>query len=176
MKLDRMNEMEIYLADTLKKMAQKRVDFLIKEYREQNKLLCDLISDILKGLVNSRKGYLIISYLRSSIVTRSNDFLFIFYSGEPYVEEEPDQVFWQVEDILRGTEKDMIEIEMILRKKFIRIISCEMESIRREYMIELYAECKKLFQLILSDIKEKEGIKVYYGEYMGEVPIEIGII
>lgn len=176
MKLDRMDEMETFLSEKLRTLTEKRVELLIKNYQKQDKKICNTVSDILRGLANSRQGYLIISYLRSSIVTGSNEFLFAFYSDEPYVEEEPDKVIWQMDDLFRDTEDDMIEVDKMLRERFIRILSSEIETIRRSYMIKLYEKCKKLFQQIVENIEDKEGIKVYYGEYMGEMPTEIGVV
>ncbi len=45
-------------------------------------------------------------------------------------------------------------------------------------MIKIFEKCEVLFKYILEEDKigKKEGIQVFYGEYMGEKVTQIGIV
>ena len=110
-----------------------------------------------------------ISYLRSSIVTESHGFHFGFYAEEPYVEADPDYVILKFPLLFEETVKDMEVIGRLLRKKFIRIFSSELEEIRRDYLLSIYAESGRVFEKMLKTDDKEGKQKVYYGEYDGGI-------
>ncbi len=177
MGLERVVKMEEAIAENLSALLEKRILKIVDNYQKENEE-GRKIPDILRALTNSREGSLIIGYLRSSIVSESHAFYFGFYTNELFVEENPDYVMVKLPAFFDGIEEDIIEIEKLLEKNFIRIFTSEIEEIRRHYMVKIYERCGMLFEHVLEDESNeiKEGIKVFYGEYMGEKVTQVGIV
>lgn len=176
MKLERSEEMMNEISETWDALITKRIAVVVKYYENNRDIYHNKIVDILRGLADSRQGYLVISYLRSSAVTESHEFYFAYYADEPFIEEEPDGVILEFGEFFHGLEEDISELKNCLSKKFIRIFSSELEEIRRSYTLCIYAECEKLFCWVLDNVSEQIGIDVWYGEYMGETVNKIGTI
>ena len=177
MELERVVQMEESIVENLNDLLEKRILRIVDNYQKENEANKN-IPDILRALIYSREGSLIIGFLRSSIVSESYAFYFGFYEDELFVEENPDYIILKLPIFFEGVEEDIIEIEKLLRRKFIRVFSSEIEEIRRHYMIKIFEKCEVLFKYILEEDKigKKEGIQVFYGEYMGEKVTQIGIV
>lgn len=170
-----MERCEMERITDMKTFLQERKEFLLKErikklkstltYEESKEL-----ESILKELVSEGEGgRLLIVYLRSSYITGSHNFYIAFYTGEPFVEEEPDNVVYSMQEIFQSVEDDWVDMQKKLQEKFIRIMDSEKEEIRRWYMEELYRCAGILFKEWLEDMKSEKNTEVYYGSYMDEV-------
>lgn len=54
-------------------------------------------------------------------MSESYAFYFGFYEDELFVEENPDYIILKLPIFFEGVEEDIIEIEKLLRRKFIRV-------------------------------------------------------
>lgn len=115
------------------------------------------------------EGVVVISYLRSSIVTGSHEFYIAYYSGEPFVEEEPECVYLDLRHLFEGAEADCGEIIRILGKKFVRLLDSEKEELRRWYLYLLYERLGTFMEPQAQRIYAVGGIPVLYGGYMEEL-------
>lgn len=175
MEMERIKEMEEAIAIDTEHILKKRISIIIKKYQE-NKEIHTTILEILRALADSKKGFLVIGYLRSSIITESHAFYFGFYKDELFVEENPDYVVLKLSLLFEGVEEDIKEMETLLRKMFVRIFASEIEEIRRNYMLRVYVECKQIFEKILEENCDKKESEVFFGEYMGENVARIGFV
>lgn len=150
----------------LKKIVSERICQIVENVYRDTKIGQGL-KDRIESLRRDREGYIYISYLRSSFITRSNEFEILFCNGQPFVEENDESFYYSLNLLFGDIETDLKMLEFQLKKGFIRITSGEIEEIRRLYMEWLFKDCKYVFIAMLKGWEQKK-IKVYYGEYMGE--------
>ncbi len=164
--MDRIEEMKDFLRDTEEWMLEERIN-MMKAYCKSHENVRQEIAYIIDGVImNRQEGCVVISYLRSSYITESHAFCIAQYTDEPFVEEEPDSMYYSMRALFEGIEDDYKKLNKLLGSKYIRIMASEKEEIRRWYMEHIYAKLYEVFKLILADTKYKN---IYYGGYMDEV-------
>lgn len=128
-------------------------------------------------LINTGKhGVLVITYLRSSYITKSHKFKIALYEKRPFVEKPSAHSYYALNSFFQLVEKDIKIFEKTLGKKFYRIKTSELEEIRRYYFGLLYCEAKVFFQTILGEkVQQKKDIHIFFGEEMGEIE-QVGIV
>ena len=164
--MDRIEEMKDFLRDAEKGMLEERIR-MMKAYCKSHENIRQEIVYIIDGVImNHQDGCVVISYLRSSYITGSHAFCIAQYTDEPFVEEEPDSMYYSMRVLFEGVEDDCKKLNKLLESKYIRIMASEKEEIRRWHMEHIYSELYDVFKLMLADTKYKE---IYYGGYMDEV-------
>ena len=117
---------------------------------------------------------LVISFLRSSYITKSHKFKFTAYAGGPFMEINPFYQMVSLSLLYHETDRELERLMGIIKEKFVNITNMEIEMIRQVLMERLYESSGILFKsMIEKDIEDKSGIKVYFGEEMGDIE-EIG--
>lgn len=164
--MDRIEEMKDFLHDAEKGILEERIRTM-KAYCQDHKNVSQEIACIIDGLIMEREtGCVVIAYLRSSYITGSHAFYIAKYADEPFVEEEPDSVFYSMGSLFGGVEEDYKRLHKLLEGKYIRIMASEKEEVRRWYMEHIYCKLYEVFKLLLADTKYKN---IFYGSYMDEL-------
>ncbi|MCL2865843.1 MAG: hypothetical protein FWE25_09920 [Lachnospiraceae bacterium] len=129
-----------------------------------------------KNSMQSKQKSLIVTYLRSSYITQSNQFGLTSYAGEVFVGEI---AFWQrigLAFLFDDVAATMEQFTQKLQLFFIRVFSYEVEEVRRYYMELLYQNSVCFFEIVLQNVEKAEVlIPVYFGEEMGKL-VQIGEI
>lgn len=169
--MDRIEQMKDFLKEMIEEILEKRIQFIAAAYEKDEKEKQKLI-EALKEFMKGKKGFLYISYLRSSYIIENNQFQISFFQEKAFVEEDPESIYYNLKLPLKDIEGDIDYLNVQLRKQYIRISLGELEEIRRSYMEKLYQGLGEIFNLILKT-NAKDNIPIYFGEYMGET-IQIG--
>ncbi|MDE6951980.1 MAG: hypothetical protein K2P64_13855 [Lachnospiraceae bacterium] len=170
--MNRAEEMKEFLQETKESLLKKRLVIIEDFCRKKGISKVEEIQAIVQGLLwNQREGCIVISYLYSSVITGSHEFFIAIYSGAPFVEEEPDGVYYSLNFCMQEAEEDVWLMNRVLKEKFVRVLNSEKEIIRRWYILQVYGKLAVIFKLILKDIKEESGIDIYFGSYMGETEL-----
>ncbi|MDE7322834.1 MAG: hypothetical protein K2N73_08870 [Lachnospiraceae bacterium] len=163
--LERTDAMKTYLQEisegmTFDKFVERRLETIWTEFAKA-------VEAPVKKLAGQKiDGAVVISYLRSSIVTGSHVFYIAYYNGEPFVEEEPESIYLDLHQIFEVAEADCMEINRILGRKFVRVLDSEKEEIRRWYLYLVYERLGTFTQLQVEENHAAGGIPVLYGGYM----------
>lgn len=170
--VNRIDEMKTFLQETKDKLLTERLKKIEEYCQSQGKAKTEELQAIVQGLMwERRKGNLVISYLVSSIVTGSHEIFIAFYSGEPYVEEEPDGIYYSLSSFFQGIEDELLTMHKTLGNKFIRILDYEKEEIRRWYISQIYINLTSIYKIIFKDFQKESDINIYYGSFMGEIAL-----
>lgn len=129
----------------------------------------NLINSLKRLTLGKEKGQLVISFLRSSYILNSHELHIAYYEKEPFVEEDPDRVYFSIKLLFQGIEEDLKKIDEKLHKKFIRMLRGETEEIRRWYMKKIYTNLGCILKKVANGGQKTNGIGIYYGEFMGEL-------
>lgn len=118
--------------------------------------------------------------LLSSSYTGSYEVILGMSNSKLYLDEKKSQVYWYPESIYESIDKDMEEIEKILRKKFIRLQDSELFYIKQKLLYDDWKLLKKVFYfmsiqsvgLILDSPLRKENELLFLcGNYMDNLKI-----
>lgn len=116
-------------------------------------------------------GCLIISFLRSSYIVNSHEFYLAYYEKEPFVEEEPEEAYFEMKPVFYGIEEDFKIIDESLRKKYFRVFTWICDEIHRWYMEQIYMKMESILRSAVALTAETKGIEVYYGGYMEDLTL-----
>lgn len=175
-----MKHYEMERISQTKEVIGEKVDSLINSRLEKmEKLLVSNADSIqndlgiaLTELTSDKKdGSLVISFLRSSYILKSHELYIAYYGGEPFVEEEPDCIYFNMKSIFSGIEEDWHEMDKELHQNFIRVFAGEKEEIRRWYMERIYIALESIMRMAVKKMQKNKGVNVYYGGYMEEIKI-----
>jgi len=166
--MNRMKEIREASEDFLKEMVSKRTDRAGCSFEKAQRAWTGMFWEKMQELLNRREEgeqNLVISYLNSSIVTRSNAYRIALYDSELYVDPFPPCVYYTPEFLFTGMEEDEEHIRKFLKSRFIRLTDPETEEIRRCYVKQVYHEARPFFAGLIKGHNEY-NIDVWFGEYM----------
>lgn len=166
-RIPQMKELIVTKADSLMNVRLKYIENLLDG--DKVSVRKDLELALEQLMADRKEGSLVISFLRSSYILNSHEFYIAFYEGEPFVEEEPDSIYFSMEKVFDGIEEDWREMDAALHQHFIRIISGEKAEIHRWYTERLYAALGSVIKKMIEDMGKDRGIPVYYGGYMEKI-------
>lgn len=168
----REKEMLIAISVLWKEMQKKRMKVIKEEYQKKKSVYKKQIKEICENFTQAENRIIIICYLRSSFITRSHNFLIEAYQKEIFMEENPPYVLYSFKELLDLSECDIKILEQKIRQEFVRVLSSEIEEIRRYYMEELYQKMCEIFEEMIKELKEEwkgQSILIFYGEQMGKI-------
>lgn len=121
--------------------------------------------------------YVIISPLKSGVVTRSYDYQFALFGQELFVDENPLCFYWSPEFIYRDVDADMTAFHRQASKEIIRLRKDEIDDIRCRYVLcHEYASLQYLDKIIkrMNEFPVwaklvTEDVSVLYGVYMEQM-------
>lgn len=170
--LVRFKAMQDYLEEDVAYLLQERIEKIIKLLKGSEKYIGEGFICALNELISTEEmGILVVSCLRSSYILGSHEFYLAHYIGDEFVEENPDSKYLDMSVLFKPVKEDFEKLDYRLGRNFIRIFSSEKEEIHRWYMEKVYSRFGKVLGLILEETSEEKGVKVYYGEYMGELSL-----
>ena len=95
--LERLDVMKDFLFEEINYLKEKRLTNITKQFLNNEKNLKDNLQNALKELaLEEEEGVLTISYLRAGYIINNYEFHIAFYTGDPFVEEEPKWYVWQI--------------------------------------------------------------------------------
>lgn len=166
--LERVDDMKAYVQETsddmtLDMIAERRIGTIWTEFVRA-------VQAPVKNLEEQKtEGAVVVSYLRSSVVTGSHVFYIAYYNGEPFVEEEPEAVYLDLRHVFEDAETDCVEIIRILGKKFMRVLDSEKEEIRRWYLYLIYERLGASIKPQTEENHTAGKVPVLYGGYMDKL-------
>ena len=185
--MERKKDMEEYLKDyRINRFEDKRVR--LNQYESklsstfQNKLRALIIEQENRQKENSEDKIkcFYLCRLMSSVYTESYESMLGMSGPKLYLDEKRSQVYWIPECIYETIDKDMVEAEKILRRKFIRIQEFELFYIKRKLLDDDWKLLKKVFvtlskqsmNLIMnSSLKLDDEFLLLCGNYMENLKI-----
>lgn len=127
-----------------------------------------------------------LSHLSSSNYTESFESYFWMSSSKLYYDEHKSRVYWKPVFLYDGIENDMVEVERLLREKFVRLEAYELFTLKRKLIFDdwtlfetgfynLVKSCKE--RLVNSSLQAEDEILILYGNYMEKLQVigRIGI-
>lgn len=163
------NESEAYMTELLEQKKEK----IRKSYSSNERAWKFTFRAVLKECIKQKRedtNQLLITFLRSSILTGSNAFVLAWYDEALYVDPFAPCMDYVPSFLYEGIKEDEEKLKAFLRKKFVQLMEYETEEIRREYRIRLGLAAKEFFALLLPD-QEGGNINVWFGEYMKHAEI-----
>lgn len=163
--MERVDAMIAYLQKTsegmtLDKFVERHLGTIWTEFAKA-------VEEPVRNLLEQKTdGAVVVSYLRSSIVTGSHEFYIAYYNGKPFVEEEPEGMYLGLRHIFVDAETDCMEIIRILGKRFVRLLDSEKEELRRWYLNLLYERLGMVAEPQAGEDHAVVQIPVLYGGYM----------
>lgn len=118
-----------------------------------------------------------VSYLYSSIATRSYDYEISFFSQEPFADPSGRSAYWHPQFLYQFADQDEAFIKKELSKRFIRVQGCEAELVVTELLKSYWGRAEIFFKILVEELKKreefrklriKETVTTIYGEHMGE--------
>ena len=163
----RTDQMKEYLSDIKDQLKKERLQ-KIKTMCEcdQKELILELKTARGTFALQENTGVLVFSYLRSSCITGSHNFLLSYHEEEPFIEEEPQEITVDMSPLFAGIDDDLAALNRYLTGNYIRIFPSEKEEIRRWYLLELYKNMGDIVQIIIEKTRTGQETKIYYGGYM----------
>lgn len=175
--MKRVDEMLKTLEEDFVEFSKNRQEQLIQYFYKEAEGIRKQLESIFSSLVDEKTDCIVISFLRSSYVTRSHKFRIAAYNGEPFLDEGANYKHYCLE--FYGTAmEDMTAFESKLRKLYIRVLSSELEEVGRAYMDLLYQNTTEFFKIAVNSMEQIHHIHpvlIFFGEEMGDV-VQIGMI
>lgn len=170
--LERLDVMKDFLLEEISCLKEKRLRNITKQFLDNEKNLKDNLQNALKELaLEEEEGVLTISYLRSGYITNNYEFHIAFYKGEPFVEEEPNCVYFSMKPLFQTMEEDFKEIDRRLEKDFLRPIAAEKEEVHRWYVWQVYNGFGAVLKPFFNNMEKEQRKKVYFGGFMDQLEI-----
>lgn len=153
--MDRRKELEEYLKEYCKNRFENK-----RAYIPQNtSKLISAFQSKLSILINEQKNrqrkddgdkikFIYLCQLLSSSYTESYEVILGMSNSLLYLDEKKSQVYWHPELIYEMIDKDMEEVEKILRKEFISLQDFELFYIKQKLLHDDWKLLKKFFYLM----------------------------
>lgn len=117
---------------------------------------------------------LFISCLYSGIDTGNCQLRVDLYGPEFWLDESPLTEYITLPMIFDYMEKDISVFAEIIKKKFVRLRSCELKSVRHEYaeyyfslVLQIMTDFSELITSLSDGISKSDNFEILYGEHMG---------
>lgn len=174
--MERIHQMKAVIGEKTDSLIGRRLEKMKKIFTNNTDNMQSDLETALTELISDKKvGSLVISFLRSSYILNTHEFYIAYYEREPFVEEEPDCIYFSMKSLFLGIEEDWREMDRELCQNFIRVFAGEKEEIRRWYMERIYIALESMMKEAVEKIQKRGAVDVYYGGYMEEIKV-IGCI
>lgn len=95
--MGRFTQMKEVIGEKVDLLIEKRLHKLEKSLTNKEENIWRDLESVLRELTSDKKeGSLVISFLRSSYITNNQEFYIAYYEEEPFVEEEPDCIYFNM--------------------------------------------------------------------------------
>lgn len=120
--MGRIPQMKETIGEKADLFIDRRLEKMAKSLTSNSTIWRNLESALEKLTSDKKEGSLVISFLRSSYISNSQEFYVAYYEGDLFVEEEPDCIYFDMKRAFGGIEEDWHEINEELHQKFIRVL------------------------------------------------------
>lgn len=167
--MEKLSLIKINLQEDIEQLSKLRIQKMLEIYEAaKNSLLADW-NEEMNHIIGERGGIVVISFLRSSYITRSHSFKIAFYEKDIFVEENPAAFTYNMSPYFVGVEEDINYLWKKTEKEFIQVFSWRKEELRRFYMERIYKESVVIFRNIINEMERTaDEAEVYYGEEIGQ--------
>lgn len=116
-----------------------------------------------------------ISYLYSSLMTETGEFLLTLYDDRLYFDDGPVYAYWSPEFLWEQFRRDTEKIEYGLKKQMHRLKKYELDAVKTEYAERFFEIAHKMFvdytDIIVSKLRDSQleitpHFSVIYGGYL----------
>lgn len=174
--MEKLSLIKMKLQEDIEQLEKLRIQKMVEVYEAEKASILAIWNEKLDYIIGKRKGFVMISFLRSSYITRHHKFKIAFYEKDLFVEENPPAFSYSATLFLEGVEEDIEYLWKKTEREFIQVFSWRKEELRRIYMEKIYKACVIIFRSIISEMdRTGKEIGIFYGEEIGYVE-QIGII
>ncbi|WP_250277184.1 hypothetical protein [[Clostridium] colinum] len=171
--MDRISEILEYISPEFKEKVlenKKTIDKQFFENKEEvkNQFVIKL-NKIVKAKNNLEKIYIIISPLKSSLITKKYEVILAGYNEELYLDNEAVYEYFSIKCLFENIEKDIDYIKKEINKKFTRLLEFELREVIIKYeaqYMEMYLEYITKLLNEVDSLESERKIIILYGEYM----------
>lgn len=184
--MDRRTEIKQYLLPYRVEWMNERVEKAAVDIKCSIKEeLFPVLQEMAEAIITKQKqrkteecAYLLICFLRSSIVTGSHEYMAILSDQTLYLDENREERYWCPKQLYNGLKEDALQAVKRVTGHFIRVSDYEKEFVQRlieeDYisfietgLVRRLEEIQKLepFQ----QMKKTGSFQCFFGEYMGDV-------
>ena len=163
--MERIAELIEYLEEAMETAAQEWIEQLKKVDTTSIKKILQEVGE------NAHPdSHVVITYLRSSVITDSHQFRLAVYQGEPFVEVP---IYHTLLDMKPLYQEVLNDVQVLIKKlspPYFQILSSEKEEIRRSFTVKLYQQSYHFFERVLEEMSaDHQQIIIYFGEEMSEL-------
>lgn len=101
--------------------------------------------------------YVFLCRLMSSYYTESYDAVLGLGSVKLYLDEKKSQVFWKPAPVYEGIDRDMGDVEKLIRKKYIRLQESELFHIKRKLLEDDWDLLQEGFRILSGKASQRMG-------------------
>lgn len=166
-------------------LAGQKLEIAIKhntEYYKANR--CKIEESFLQAVdhgllqcIQTKKkiGYITISVLESSLITKTYDLQIAFYSKDLYADSRPIYEYWAPMFIYENLDSDIKEIKELLKSKVIHLKPYEIYELKHQYASNFYFLIGFMMRglglqignlHIYQQVDKEKQIKILFGKYM----------
>lgn len=184
--MDRCQEMKEFLLPYRVKWLNERMEGIQEDTSSSIKNdLLPILQEMIKQVIQMQEEgnandivYLMVCYLRSSMITGSHDYLVMLSDQALYLDDRRVERYWCPKQLYSGEAEDILSAQKEIKNKFIRVSEYEKNYVRQlveeEYFSFLEVGLsKELPQIqeweIFRHMKKERGFQCVYGEYMGDL-------
>lgn len=170
--------MVMELADQKLVCAVRRITDYYNVYKaEIEENFARKIENGLQQCIEGKKkiGFISISILESSLITKTYDLQIAFYNEDLYADDSPVYEYWAPSFIYEYLDSDIEDMEKSLRNRIVHLKPYEMYELKLQYKINFYfligfmikGLAPKIAYLCKYQEADRENIvKVLFGKYM----------
>ena len=132
------------------------------------------IKEILQEVyaITHSDSHVVITYLRSSAITKSHQFKLAVYPEEPFVDSPIHYTLLDMASLYKEVSSDIQTLINKLSPPYFKILPSEKEEIRRHFTIRLYQQSYHFFKRALKELAPNhQPMQIYFGEEMSELII-----
>lgn len=166
-------------------LGDKNKELKLEFYSKLNKLIDEQVIHQNNGDQNKIK-HISLCRLISSCYTGSYESYLWLSNSQLYYDNYKSYVYWKPAFIYDSIDNDMMEIEKLLRVRFVHIEAYELFALKRKLILDDWITFEKYFcnlvkaskgEIINSSLKVEDEILILYGDYMERLQIigRIGI-
>lgn len=171
--MNRIENILEYIEPKLKEKVLENKEEIRKEILKNKEEITNEFINKIINLIRKKESidevYIIISPLKSSIITKKYELVLGCYDENLYLDKEAIYDYFHIKYLFKNINKDVEEIKKEISKKFIRFLDFELREIILEYeykYMELYLEYIKDILNEINNLETDKKVKILYGEYM----------
>lgn len=152
----------------LENKEEINTQFLENKEQIKEEFFNKIINLIVKK-VDTNPIYIIISPLKSSLITKKYELVLGCYDENLYLDKEAIYEYFSIKCLFKSVEKDIDYIKKEINKEFVRFLDFELKEIILKYeykYMEMYLDYVKELLNEIDKLEIDKKVIILYGEYM----------